>query len=338
MKANKLNPLSKVLIGIATLLIAYSIFVPLWEIELDAPQYPEGLSLIIWPNAIAGDVEIINGLNHYIGMQTLHTKDFIEFQILPYILGTMAFLSAVTLLINRKRILQVYFILFVIFGITAMADFWRWEYNYGHNLNPNAAIVVPGMAYQPPLIGFKQLLNFGAYSIPSTGGWLILASGMLLLAAVVVESKILSKLKPMKSATYTLLLMIGFISVSCTTGGPQPIKINHDQCDFCRMTITENQFSCEIETNKNKIYKFDDLSCMRKFAKANGSIPVSHYWISNYSKPGTFIDATTAFFVKSEAFISPMSGNTAATDNEGAANELAHQHNCGVMHWNDVNH
>ena len=81
------------------------------------------------------------------------------------------------------------FFLFLLFGIVAMVDFWRWEYNYGHNLDPNAAIIVPGMAYQPPLIGFKQLLNFGAYSIPDVGGWLLTACGLLLTAIVLKEYK-----------------------------------------------------------------------------------------------------------------------------------------------------
>jgi hypothetical protein len=54
-----------------------------------------------------------------------------------------------------------------------MIDFWLWEYDYGHNLNPNAPIIVPGMSYQPPLLGFKQLLNFGAYSYPDVGGWIM---------------------------------------------------------------------------------------------------------------------------------------------------------------------
>jgi len=52
-----------------------------------------------------------------------------------------------------------------------------------HDLDPNAAIKVPGMAYQPPLIGFKQLLNFGAYSIPDIGGWLFIGAGVLMVAA-----------------------------------------------------------------------------------------------------------------------------------------------------------
>ena len=35
-------------------------------------------------------------------------------------------------------------------AVAGLADFWRWEYNYGHELNPEAAIIVPGMSYQPP--------------------------------------------------------------------------------------------------------------------------------------------------------------------------------------------
>ena len=62
------------------------LFVPMWRIELDAPQYPEGLMMQIYPNKLGGNVDIINGLNHYIGMKTLHDEDFIEFKILPSII------------------------------------------------------------------------------------------------------------------------------------------------------------------------------------------------------------------------------------------------------------
>ncbi|HEY5390743.1 MAG TPA: hypothetical protein VIJ57_01415, partial [Hanamia sp.] len=40
--------------------------------------------------------------------------------------------------------------------------------------------------YQPPLLGYKQLLNFGAYSIPDIGGLLFILVGMVLLVALVV--------------------------------------------------------------------------------------------------------------------------------------------------------
>lgn len=193
MKSDRLQAYTKIMAYIAGVSLIISLFVPLWRIELDAPQYPEGLALQIYPHKLGGDVEIINGLNHYIGMQTLHADNFIEFTILPYIIGVFALLMILVGFIGKKKWLYTVFALFVIFGIVAMIDFWRWEYNYGHNLDPNAAIIVPGMAYQPPLIGFKQLLNFGAYSIPDWGGWLFIFAGLLLLVASSKEGNWLQK-------------------------------------------------------------------------------------------------------------------------------------------------
>lgn len=79
--------------------------------------------------------------------------------------------------------------MFVLFVILAGIDFYRWNYEYGHNLDPNAAIKVPGMAYQPPVLGYKELLNFGAYSIPDTGGWLLVTAGFLLSLIIIKEYK-----------------------------------------------------------------------------------------------------------------------------------------------------
>jgi len=183
---NNLSFTSKILIVISGILLIAVLFVPLWQIQLAAPQYPEGLVLKMYPHKIAGNVDIINGLNHYIGMKTLHTKDFIEFTVLPYIVGFFALLCFIVALLKKKKWLTGLFTLFVIFGIVAMVDFWRWEYAYGHDLNPEAPIQVPGMAYQPPLIGYKQLLNFGAYSVPDIGGWLFIVVGLLLLIALLI--------------------------------------------------------------------------------------------------------------------------------------------------------
>lgn len=190
---NNISILSRILLVISAGLLVYSVYVPIWQIDLDAPQYPEGLNLKIFADKLGGDVDIINGLNHYIGMKTLHTEDFIEFSILTYIIFFYALFALVTAALGKKKLLYALFTFFVLFGIVAMIDFWRWEYNYGHDLDPHAAIIVPGMAYQPPLIGFKQLLNFGAYSIPDTGGWMFIGSGVLMLIAVIKEVKFSKK-------------------------------------------------------------------------------------------------------------------------------------------------
>ncbi|MBS1947393.1 MAG: hypothetical protein JST47_06465 [Bacteroidetes bacterium] len=199
MEKGKLSPIVRILLLAGAIALTVSIFVPIWQIDLDAPQYPEGLTLLIFSNKLGGNVDIVNGLNHYIGMKTLHAEDFIEFTVLPYLIGFFAFAFLLTSLIAKKKLLYVLLIVFILFGIVAIFDFWRWEYNYGHNLNPEAAIIVPGMTYQPPLIGFKQLLNFGAYSIPALGGWLFISSGILLVISVFLSTKKKSSTRHLKN-------------------------------------------------------------------------------------------------------------------------------------------
>jgi len=189
MKQKELSVPTRVVLVLCSLLLVAVLFVPMWRIDLDAPQYPEGLRLLIYPHQIGGDVDIINGLNHYIGMKTMHTKDFIEFTLLPYLIGFFAALFMLVSLLAKRKWMNLLLVALIVFGLVAMIDFWKWEYNYGHNLDPNAAIIVPGMAYQPPLIGFKQLLNFGAFSVPDIGGWLFVTAGVLLVLCVVFEAK-----------------------------------------------------------------------------------------------------------------------------------------------------
>jgi copper chaperone NosL len=186
MNSDKINPgkmtaVMKAVTIFCSLMIFAVLFFPIWKIELTAPQYPEGLVLKIWADRLDGNVDVINGLNHYIGMRHLHTEDFLEFIVLPWIIKIFAGLGLVILLFNRKKFFTAWFFLFVIICIISMIDFYRWEYDYGHELNPDAPIKVPGMAYQPPLIGYKKLLNFGAYSIPDYGGWLFVVVGVTLL-------------------------------------------------------------------------------------------------------------------------------------------------------------
>lgn len=335
MNVLKISLFSKLILFIAAVMLGISIFVPIWRIELDAPQYPEGLGLLIYANEIGGDVDIINGLNHYIGMQTLHSENFIEFTILPYIIAGYALLFIINILIARKKALYFTLAAFVFFGIIAMVDFWRWEYNYGHNLDPNAAIIVPGMAYQPPLIGFKQLLNFGAFSVPDIGGWLFIVSGLLILIAVLYEAGFLNRLKKNKLATI-FIISFPIFSISCNTSEFEPIKLNKDNCEFCKMTITDGRFAAELITKKGRVYKFDDLKCMIEYKKENSKSEYRLYFINEYTSSNLLIPAESAFYVESESVKSPMRGNTAAFLENNKAEIFAQENNTIVKSWNEI--
>src|SRR5690606_39368948 len=140
-----MKSLHKAILIISGIALFAVIVLAMWRIELDAAQYPEGLELLIYSYKLEGQVEIINGLNHYIGMKTLHADDFIEFTVLPYIIGFFALSFLIVTISGKRKLVYVLFAAFLLFGIVAMVDFYRWLYNYGHDLDPNAPIIVPGM-------------------------------------------------------------------------------------------------------------------------------------------------------------------------------------------------
>ncbi|MGN6567634.1 MAG: hypothetical protein ACTHJ0_06765 [Flavipsychrobacter sp.] len=162
-------------------------FFPMWRIDLRAPQYPGGLSMQIWINNLKGDVPIINGLNHYIGMKNINQKDFPEFVFLPVTMLIFMGLGILVLIFNRKILYYAWAFIFMFVGIFSFYDFYKWEYNYGHNLDPHAPIQVPGMSYQPPILGYKKLLNFEVLSQPDISGWFYIAAGVVLLSISIYE-------------------------------------------------------------------------------------------------------------------------------------------------------
>jgi copper chaperone NosL len=189
----KLRPVSRILIAISALLMISAYYVPLWQILMWAPQYPEGLEMKIWINNLTGDVKIISALNHYIGMKHIEVGMFPEFTYMIYIVGFIIAFGLLASLVNKRFMLIGFAILILVAGIGALVDFYLWGYDYGHNLDPTAAIVVPGMSYQPPLIGTKQLLNFTAFSGPDIGGWIFIISALLCLGVFAYEMIFLRK-------------------------------------------------------------------------------------------------------------------------------------------------
>lgn len=199
--SGKITKSSMILLIVAALFTAVSAFTSVWRIDLSAPQYPEGMVLYIGgTEGVSGgddgnDLYKINELNHYVGMAQIHPGDFWEFTVLPILLCAFAVLFLAAAIMKSKKLSIASLISFGIFGILGFVDFYHWTYVYGHNLSPDAPIKVPGMAYQPPIIGEKQLLNFDALSQPDLGGYLLVAAGLLLAFVVIKEMGVLGNKK-----------------------------------------------------------------------------------------------------------------------------------------------
>ena len=164
----------------AAALLPLLLFVfPLWKITLEAPQYPTPLGMYIHINdftdANPHDIKSINLMNHYVGMK--YIPDAIpEFKVFP---AGIIITTIIGLLIAFKANYKWYLywgILMILLSTAGLYDFYLWEHDYGHDLDPKAIMKFTNpdgsvMGFQPPLFGSKDILNFTAHSYPQPGAY-----------------------------------------------------------------------------------------------------------------------------------------------------------------------
>ncbi len=181
----------KILMIVGALLLLPLYFLPLWNITLEAPQYPIPLGMDIFINKFAGthefDIKNINLMNHYVGMQYI-PETIPEFKIFTIGVGLMAALGVLIGFVGNHKWFFAWFVVMSVLGIAGMYDFYLWEHDYGHNLDPKAIMKFTNpdgsvMGFQPPLFGTKHILNFVAHSYPRLGAYIMFVGmGLTLIA------------------------------------------------------------------------------------------------------------------------------------------------------------
>jgi len=168
---------SRIFIVLATLAILPSIVLPTWEITLNAPQYPEGLTMEIYPHTVEGDIQEINLLNHYIGMQEISPDEFPEFRFIPFFILRFFALAVLAALVARMPVAALGWIDFVVFGGVMLYTFHHWLYQYGHDLSPDAPINMD--PFTPGMLGTTEVANFSVTSLPASGAILMGLAGLI---------------------------------------------------------------------------------------------------------------------------------------------------------------
>lgn len=183
---------TRILVVVASLTLLLTYAYPLWTITLEASHLPERLGMEIRVDDIVGrepgHIEEINHLNHYVGMKPVEPEAIPELRVIPWIVGFLSLFGLVTAALGRRDLLYVWVATVLVVGLVGLADFWWWEYRYGHDLDEQEAIFrVPGMSFQPPLLGKKKILNFTVWSWPGMGGGAAMGAGVLAMVAAARE-------------------------------------------------------------------------------------------------------------------------------------------------------
>lgn len=173
-----LAPWSRTLLVLAVIPLALTFAAPLWNISMTAPQYPKGLEMDIYVDAIEGghgglDISEINELNHYIGMRPITRESFVDLTWMPFALGLIALLTLRVAAIGNVRSLIDVAVLTAYVAGFAFYRFVTTLSAYGHELDPRAAIKIE--PFSPVVFGTKQIANFETSSYPRFGSvWMAL--------------------------------------------------------------------------------------------------------------------------------------------------------------------
>ena len=132
-----------------------------------------------------------------------------------------------------------------------------------------------------------------------------------------------------------LLLLLNFYGCKSE---PEPINYGQDECDFCRMQISDNRYGCELITDKGKVFKFDEVGCMIDYALVENLIGDANqkFLVTDFAVPESFIDASNGFYVHNENFRSPMGLNVTAFDSEPSRQKFVAENNGHLLNWVDV--
>src|SRR6266571_7278325 len=140
-----MSRLSRTLLAIGSILLIGVLVTPIWRIRLIAPQYPEGLGMEIRAHTVRGheehDLDNINELNHYIGMKVIESRAIPALRLMPWVIGGLALFGLIAAAVGRRVLVWAWLGTFTAAAIAAIADFWWWEYDYGHHLDLEHAII-----------------------------------------------------------------------------------------------------------------------------------------------------------------------------------------------------
>ena len=171
---------SAVLLVTAAALLVASIFLPYWRMRLNAPQYPKGLFVTVYINHMSGDVNEIDGLNHYIGMAPLENAAQIERSLAPIAMAVFVLMIVGLAFIHRKWAF-VLALPAISFPVVFLADMWIWLWYYGNHLDPTAALSSSVKPFTPTILGTGHVGQF------STTSWVMPGWYLALLAAVLAS-------------------------------------------------------------------------------------------------------------------------------------------------------
>jgi copper chaperone NosL len=138
-------------------------------------------------------------------------------------------------------------------------------------------------------------------------------------------------------AFFTISLLISLILITGCEPKPQPIHFGSDQCDYCRMMITEQEFASQAVNMQGRAFKFDSVECMAAFdLTAENQENIHSLWVPDFQNRGEWIEAKSAVYLHSETLRSPMGLFLSAYADRASATPILEEYGGEIVDYNRV--
>jgi copper chaperone NosL len=361
----------RILLALAALILLPVFVTPVWTISLTAPQYPEGMGMYIGVSEVWGhdehDIQNINILNHYIGMKPIEPEGIPELDIFPPILMGIIAAGLLAAVIGRWWVMVTWLVIFFGLAVAGVVDFYLWNLDYGHNLDPTAPIKIPGMTYTPPLIGTKQLLNITASSYPHIGSLFLGVSLALGAFAVIAARRDRRKApagdaggmssdsgEPLAARTAApVAALVAFAVLIASCGNPgSPVAgvepaitenrmVYEESSDpFCGGSVEKVRWGGELTTTNGERYRFKSVECLAGYLLETGtpSSQIAEVRVVDFPDGWRLIPVGDARFLHTPNLASPASRglNIMAISTDKLAASLQDAYAGRLMGWDEV--
>ncbi len=172
----------------AALLLIVSLLLPYWVLRMSAPQFPDGLTISAYVNRLAGDVVELEGLNHYVGLDSFESGAVFERSIAIFAVVVLAGLLVGALLIHSRWVV-VFVFPALVFPLAFILDLQYWLWRFGHNLDTTAPLANAVGEFTPPIFGPAEIAQFDTRALPGFGLILAVIASVLVAAGLYYHRK-----------------------------------------------------------------------------------------------------------------------------------------------------
>ncbi len=173
---------------LAAFILFVSIFFPYWKLTLFAPQYPGGLEATMYVNRLAGDIQEIDGLNHYIGMKPMGEAAVLERTLSVIMIVGLVLLILGTVFVHSPFALFLC-IPAIFYPLFFLGDLYFWMRTFGMNLDSNAPLSNAIEPFVPPILGESKIAQFSTVATWEIGLYMSIAASILIVIGLYYHRK-----------------------------------------------------------------------------------------------------------------------------------------------------